>query len=69
LPGKFILVSSRNGQVGRLDRPNKWVKFKIPTKIWRFRESAGKEFFGLLNLFKQLKNSNGAIEKCANEFG
>jgi hypothetical protein len=25
--------------------------------------------FGLLNLFKQLKNSNGAIEKCANEFG
>jgi hypothetical protein len=26
-------------------------------------------YFGLLNLFKQLKNSDGAIEKCANEFG
>ncbi len=25
--------------------------------------------FDLLNLFKQLKNSDGAIEKCANEFG
>ncbi len=26
-------------------------------------------FFGLLNLFKQLKNSCGAIKKCANEYG
>jgi hypothetical protein len=44
------------------------LSLKIPTKIWGIRESAGKEFFGLLNLFKMLKNSEGAIEKCANEF-
>jgi hypothetical protein len=42
---------------------------KIPTKIWAVRERAGKGFFGLLNLFKLLKNTYGTIEKSANESG
>jgi hypothetical protein len=42
---------------------------KFQQKIWGVRERAGKGFFGLLNLFKQLKNTYGAIEKSANESG
>jgi uncharacterized protein YfbU (UPF0304 family) len=50
--------------VSRLDRPIEWVKYKNSNKKFgEFRESAGKVFFGLLNLFQQLKNAYGAIEK------
>jgi hypothetical protein len=45
------------------------LSIKIPTKIWGIQERAGKGFFGLLNLFKQLKNTYGANEKSANESG
>ncbi len=37
--------------------------------VWKLSSPRENTDLGLLNLFKQLKNSNGAIEKCANEFG